>query len=294
MAGETLFRRRVKVILAAPLKVDLSTVSALITEIDRLRVSFRVQKSLTKDPNTCELKIYNLSEQSRNAMPGTAAKVVLHAGYETTEEIIFVGDARTIESKPEGPDWVTTIRCGDGERAVNFARINESFAGGAKVAEVIRRIGKATKLDNGNIEAIASSIPTSQQYTQGYAAYGSAIKELERALKVAGYELSIQDGALLALKPGETTTEEVIELNQSSGLIGSPEFATGEKKEGANKAASKPVLKAKSLLQGQLRCGRRVKIVSRQYNGLFKIVKVEHSGDTAGGDFYSSLEMEAQ
>jgi hypothetical protein len=289
-----LFRRRVKVALATALKEDFSSISALVTEIEQLRVSFKVTKALTKDPNTCEIKIYNLSTETRAKLPGTGAKVLLRAGYQSTEEQIFIGDARVIESKQEGADWVTTIRCGDGERAILHARVSESFTPGTPVANAIRTLGKAAKIDIGNLDKVVAGISPSQQYTQGYAAHGNLYKELGKALQFAGYELSIQDGALLALKPGEATTEEVIELSEASGLIGSPESASGEKKEGKNKAPAKPVLKVKSLLQGQLRCGRKLSLKSIQYNGLFRIVKVEHSGDTVGGDWYSSLELEAQ
>lgn len=289
-----LFRRRVKVALATALKEDFSSVSALVTEIEQLRVSFKVTKALTKDPNTCEIKIYNLSADTRSKLPGTGAKVLLRAGYQSTEEQIFIGDARVIESRREGADWVTVVRCGDGERAILHARVSSSFAPGTSVADVLRTLGKGPKLDTGNLEQVAAKLSPSLQYTQGYAAHGNAYKELGKALKFAGYELSIQDGAILALQPDDTTTEEVIELSEESGLIGSPETASGAAKQGKNKAPAKPVLKVKSLLQGQLRCGRKLSLKSIQYNGLFKIVKVEHSGDTAGGDWYSSLELEAR
>lgn len=293
MAGETLFRRRVKVALATAFSSDFSTVSALVTEIDQLRVSFRVSKALTKDPNTCEVKIWNLSADTRAKLPDTGAKLLLRAGYETTEEQLFIGDARTIESKPDGADWVTTIRCGDGERAINYARAVGSFAENTQVADVVRALGKAAKIDNGNLEKAISGIPSSLRYTQGYAVQGPALKELDRALKLAGLEWSIQDNALLILKDGETTTEEVIELSEDSGLIGIPEVAAGEKKS-KKKAAGKPVIKAKSLLQGGLRCGRKVQLRSVNYNGLYRIVKVDHAGDTNGGQWDSSLEMEVQ
>jgi len=292
MSGELLFRRRVQVVVASPLTENFSTISAQVMEIEKLRVSFKVSKSLTKDPNTAEIKVYNLSEATRAKLPGKAAKIVLRAGYESTEDQIYIGDARTIESKKENADWITTFRCGDGERAVQHARVNASFAAGTPVSDIINTLGRAAKVDTGNLSKIAAGVPSSTQYTQGYAASGLALKELEKVLKFAGYELSIQDGALQALKPGEATTEEVILLAPDSGLIGSPELAAGETKEGKNKAAAKPVLKAKSLLQGKLRPGRRVQVQSRQFNGLYRCVKVEHAGDTDGQDWFSSLELE--
>lgn len=297
MSGEFLFKRKVVVLLARPLSESFSQLSAEVIDISALRVSFKVAKSLVKDPNTAEIKIYNLSEATRAKIPGTGAKVVLKAGYEQTIEQIFIGDARSIESKREGAEWVTTIKCGDGERAVNFARVNESFGVNALASDVITKVGQATGLDTGNLAQLARGGAFPGRYTQGYVASGRAVKELEKALTAAGYELSIQDGSLLALQPDGTTTESVIELSSESGLIGSPEVAGGEKKESASqkknsKGNNKPVLKARSLLQGGFRCGRRTKVVSRQYNGLYKILKVEHTGDTAGGDFYSDLEME--
>lgn len=292
MAGETLFRRKVQVLIAVPVAENFSSVSAQVTNIENLRVSFRVNKSLVKDPNSAEIKIYNLSSTTRAALPGTGAKVILRAGYATTMQQIFIGDARAITSKKEQTEFVTAIECGDGQRAVQHARVSASFGPNAAISDVINTIGRVTKMDLGNLAAAANTLPPSQQYVHGYAAHGNALKELDKVLKVAGLEWSIQDGALQLLTPGEATTEEVIELSSESGLIGSPEMATGEKKEGKGTPAARPILHAKSLLQGGFRPGRRVQVKSRTHQGLFRCVKVDHVGDTAGGDWFSDLELD--
>jgi hypothetical protein len=285
MANETLFGRRVKLIIAAPLASDFNTISAQTTEIVDMRVVFKVTKTLSKDPNSAEIKVYNLSDATRAGLAGKGAKVLLQAGYDQTLAQVFLGDARFIESKREGVEWVTTFECGDGARSYQHARVSESFAGGVSVSDVVSKIGAATGLDVGNLSGVAPSL--TGQYTQGYTAHGPAYKELEKVLKAAGYELSTQDGTLQVLAPGETTTEPVVILDSDSGLIGSPEMGSAEKKGG------KAVLSAKSLLQPFFRPGRRVRVKSRQYSGDFKAVKVEHEGDTAGGNWYSNLELEA-
>jgi len=280
----TLFNRSVKLVIASPLEESLSSVSGQTIEIVDLRVLFKITKDLSKDPNKAEIKVYNLSAKTRASLFGKSAKVLLHAGYEDAIEQIFVGDVRFIESKQEGVDWVTSFQCGDGERAVKFSRIGTSFGAGTPIGTVINTIASAAKIDVGNLASVADQIPG--QYTQGYAGYGKAIKELDKILKSAGYELSIQDGALQALKPDETTTEEILELTPDSGLIGSPEMGS------AGKKGSKPVLKAKALLQPVLKPGKRVSLKSRQYSGIFKVIKVEHDGDTAGGNWFSDLELQ--
>jgi hypothetical protein len=84
----------------------------------------------------------------------------------------------------------------------------------------------------------------------------------------------------------------VIVLDSTSGLIGSPAMGSAptasEKKKGA-----KPLLTAKSLLQPPIRPGRRVRVKSAEYSGDFRAVKVTHDGDTAGGNWYTDLELEA-
>lgn len=291
-----LFRRQVEVLLAVPLSEDLTHISAQTTLIKDLRVSFKVVKSLVKDPNTCEIKVYNLAESTRKALPGTGAKIILWAGYQGSIEQLYIGDAKTIDSVQDGTEWVTTVRCGDGERAIQSARISTSFGPGTPFGAVLTEIGRAAKVDIGNLGKVVSRLPSSAQYVHGYTAHGLALSELDKVLKAAGFEWSIQDGALQVLAPGETTTEEVIVLSSETGLVGSPEMATGEKKASGKKSEkppAKPVLKAKGLLQGGFRPGRRVQVNSRQYNGVFRCQKVEQEGDTASGPWYSALELEA-
>jgi hypothetical protein len=285
MAGEVLFKRKVRLLIAAPLTEDFASISSQVIEVTDLRVQFKATKTLSKEPNTAEITVTNLSATTRAALPTKGARLILQAGYGENLEQICLGDARFTESRREGPDWLTKFQIGDGERGFLHGRVSESFAAGVPVGEVIKTVGKTLKLDTGNLESIAAGLPG--QYVSGYVASGPASKELDRALKAHGYEWSIQDGQIQVLKPGEATTEEVIELSPDSGLIGSPEMGSPDKKSG------KSVLKAKSLLQGGIRPGRRVKIVSAQYNGFFKPVKVEHSGDTAGGDWYTTIEAEA-
>ncbi len=285
MADEILFGRRVKLVIAAPLKSDFATLSAQVTTIEHLRVAFKITKTLAKDPNAAEIRVYNLAAATRASLPGKGAKILLHAGYDDTIAQIFLGDATFIQHKQEGPDWITTIECGDAARASAFARVSESFGAGVPIGDVVSKIGKATGLDVSGLAGVTAGL--SGQYTQGYTAHGPAIKELEKVLTAAGYELSIQDGVVQALKPGGVTTETVVVLDSDSGLVGSPEMGSGDKK------ASKPVLSAKSLLQPILRPGRRVKLKSRSYTGDFRAIKVEHDGDTAGGNWYTSLELEA-
>lgn len=281
MAGETLYGRRVRVILGKP-PPDFKTLLPNAIEVENLRVAFKVSKSIGKEPNTAEVSITNLAGSTRSELQGKGHKLILEAGYEDTIARIFAGDVRTIDHTKAGADWTTKATCGDGERAYQWARISESFAGGTRIADVVKKCAEALGLEIGNAIAAVAGFP--DQFVNGYTAHGNAARELDRVLRPLGLAWSIQDGRLQVLKEAEANAGTAIELSKDSGLIGSPEFGSPSEKD-------KPaVLKVKSLLQPGLKPGDRFSLKSRAHSGFFKANKVEHSGDTAGGDWYTAIE----
>lgn len=274
MSGEVMFSRRCRVL------VDT-------LQVDGLRVQFEVTKTLTKHPNTCDIKISNLSEHTRKQMKKRRAKVILLAGYEDTVAQIFSGTARTTDHVREGAEWVTHIQCGDGEVAFKHARVSQSFSSGATVSGVVTGIANSLGLGAGNVQEQLSAggfRGNIEQFAQGYVAHGNSSTELSKVLDTAGFEWSIQDGALQILKPGKTSKRQAILLSPDSGLVGSPELGA------PNKKGKPSVMKAKSLLQPGLIPGGEVAIKARSVDGHFRLEKVKHTGDTAGGNWYSEIE----
>lgn len=280
-----LFQRRAKVAIAVPTGETLNTYSANVYEVELLRFSFKVTKNLRKEPNTASIIVTNLSEQTRAELQGKVLRVALQAGYGDDTAVIFLGDSRDVDHDQKGADWETKIECGDGERGLRHGRVSDSFKAGTPVASVVRKFADSMGVDVRFAAGFLSEL-TGKQYVSGYAAHGRASRELDRVLKGLGYEWSIQDNQLQILKPGASTTELAVELTPETGLIGSPAMSSPEKK------GQKPVIRARSLLQPGIRPGRRVVIRSSAHDGVFRVTKVTHTGDTAGGDFYSDLEGE--
>src|ERR1044071_7509029 len=96
-SGDFLFDRRVSLLVAFPLATDYRSISGQVVEVQDLRVQFKIEKSLEKDPNTAEISITNLAESTRSQMQTQSAKIILRAGYLNTLGQIFVGDALTID-----------------------------------------------------------------------------------------------------------------------------------------------------------------------------------------------------
>lgn len=255
-----------------------------------LRVQFRVEKSIRQEPSTLDLRVFNFSAAHRASMgQKKGAKVVLEAGYQDSLEIVFSGDARTIDHvRDSTPEFVTHIQCGDGERAYLYSRINASFAPGASIKTILSAMAQSMGVDLGNS---AAKIGAAQlrgglsQFQHGYVASGRTAAEFSKLLKTAGLSWSIQDGALQVLAGDADFANTTVPLiSAASGMIGSPDHGTPDKRGFAS------VLKVKSLLQPSIRPGMRVRVQSNSANGLYRVEKLTHQGDTAGPEWYTILE----
>lgn len=285
MADQRLQDRRVRLLIANRVAEDYKSLTADVTEITDLRVQFSVKKSASKEPNTAEVTITNLSPTRRAALQTKGVKFVLECGYvDTGVKQIFQGDVRHVSHVREGADWRTVLKSGDGERAFQFARISESLGPKATKSDVIKRLTTKLGLGTGNALTAAASIPGS--FEQGIVLSGPVSRELDKVLKGTGYEWSIQDEQLVILSASEVSGQDVPLLTPESGLIGSPEFGAPLEKGG------KPQLKFKALLNANIKPGAKVQIQCERFpiGVSVKCAKVEHSGDTAGQDWYTSVE----
>lgn len=304
MSGQALYDRR------AELRV--ATLKILFQENAGLRLQFTVQKKQNANqPNTATITVYNLNQQSRDALssifipdPATfghnllrKAGVYLAAGYGGTPSApatmgpIFKGTVQSVAHSRDGADWVSKILAADGVYH-NQLPVNISFAKGTDLGTMINTVvdnitGQIGNLDlsqikkraaEGDIKGAIVATARSLNFT------GLALPKLTGFLKNSyGLGLSIQDQALLLLAVDEVLGG--IELSADSGLIGVVEPVRDDKNPGVVR------LKVESLLRHELSIGAAVSLKSEVQKGVYKIVKLHHTGDTHGPKWVTSLEM---
>ncbi len=250
-------------------------------EIRALRMAFKVEKTLKAHPNQAEIKIYNLAPDSRARMQKDLA-VSIQAGYAEDVNLIFIGTMRKVDHPKVGPDVITHARIGDGEKEIKKARINTSFKGKVNPEQVLKKLLEATGLKAGNAlkKARAGDIDGAlKEITTGVVLSGNPYEIMQSTARNLGYDLSVQDGAVVMLGEDETLDYSAFLLSPTTGLVGSPE--QGEK----------GVIKAQSLLNGELIPGREVVLKSAQFDGSCRIEKVTFLGDTHGTDWFANLEL---
>ena len=231
---------------------------------DGLRVVFSVDRSLTKAPNPASISVYNLSDASRGLLSDKGVTVQLSAGYEDTAEVLFTGTLRRAQHRKDGADIVSEIFAADGQAAWN-STVNAVVGGDRALRDVVRDLATAMglKVQPSTLAAISGTT------RGGTVLRGYAHRDLDILLRSAGYEWSVQDEALQVLRSGAALATDAVKLDEDTGLVGWPEPL--EKGKGYT---------AVSLLQPRIQPGRSVVLRSRVAEGVFRVRRVTHAGDT--------------
>jgi len=255
-------------------------------DVSELDLQFTVNRSTTHEPNTAEIRIYNLSADSRARL--TAAerpRVVLRAGYAGDGDPpprLFNGSARDITSEPDGQEIVTTLQCSDSGREIQTARISRSYNPGVRVITVLRDAVEALGIGEGNLREFESSYATrtgATIFADGYVADGPARRIVQDIARAAGLRWSVQNGALQLMRSGQALQTTAPSISSASGLIGTPT------------RDDKGKVSATALMQPGLEPGRRIVMASREIRGGYEVRQVELRGDTAGTDWYAIMDL---
>jgi hypothetical protein len=260
-----------------------------------LHLKFHVKKSLHPDPNAADIQVFGLSPASRAligsldtvTVPSTPAQtIVLMGGYEDAVQLLFLGNAKTIDHAKQGPDWVTHIVCGDGELDYKSAFSSFSMGAGTTLAQVITRLGSDMWLDTKTaMTQLAQLVPGGMKFLQGYSAHGRTVRELTRVTAKAEIEWSIQEGSLVLLAKGTGLKERAKIISAETGMVGSPDHGKPQREGDIS------YLKVKCLLDGSIKPGRCIHLVSQATTGDYRCERVEHQGELDGPAWYSDVEM---
>lgn len=251
-------------------------------DVSNLRVAFRAHKTLSGTPNGCELSIWNLSRGRRLAIREEFDRVRIEAGHVAAGNrgVIFDGFLRDVTHSRNGPDIITVIEAGDGDRAYRQGTIATRLDAGSTPADQIDALLAAMPdVDRGVIEGL-DDLPASPRPVT---LYGSVVDEMNKIGRTHQLYWSVQDGALEVIR-ADRAIEDVLVLGETTGLLGVPE----ETDNGVRCVA---------LLNPQIRIGRVIEIRSRllgleQDAARYRVSAVEFVGDTRASEYFAYVHGE--
>lgn len=275
------------------------------TRFVSLDIQCEIEKTAKSEPNTCSLRVWNLSKDHRAAIeelsPPTRAgsalaskkekehratkgiPVKIEAGYGDELSLLWLGDLRTARSERNGPDWITVLDSGDGEKAWQNARVNVSFGPKTPVDTALRAMVRALGVGEGNLSKVVDRLRIAgvgKLYPQGTVISGPVSRELTDFARSADLEWSIQDGAIQFVDRGKALAGRAVKLSSATGMRGSPTVDIDG------------VLKVHTLLIPDVRPGTLIVMDAVRVKGNYRVEKITYRLDRAGDDW--GLEIEAQ
>lgn len=245
-------------------------------EIRGLEIAFSVERTLQRRPGRAEVKIWNLSRDRRRALEALerAIRVELYAGYDDETPLVFAGELHRAESTDEGATVVTTIRSRDGGRA-HGARVSRSHAAGASWSGAVRSVLDAMGIGEGNLGSFVTATMSGglSTFAGGVTLTGDAGEGLDRLMRSADLEWSVQGGALQILQRGGGLTRPAVRLAPGTGLVGSP--TRGDR--------GRVIVNAKMI--AGLVPGALVQLQSADHDSTLRIERAVYKGQLSGKDW---------
>lgn len=288
MPDSLFFRRKAKVQLSE-------------FDVEGMRVQFSVERVFRSIPSSLELKVYNLSDQTRSQIIQTSRQraravppqpgviqprrrvfVSLFAGYETAPlSRQFYGDVFLIRNEVVTPDIITVVSAKDGGYSAMTSRVNRSFAPGTSVETVARHLVDCLGVEPGNAleQFRGMRLSDASVFHAGTLLVGSATREMDRLCLAAGFEWCIQDNRLVVTRIRQGVTDTAILLSPETGLIGSP----------IRESISR-IVKGRCLIQPGIVPGAIVEVQSRLFKSVIRLYRTRTIGDTHGADWYIDFE----
>jgi hypothetical protein len=259
--------------------IEYQTIAGEIRPV--LRVVFKIEKNLSKEPNTAEVSIYNLRESTRGLLAQPEIPTVIEAGYVGSAHTIFRGKLDYGVTSRNGSDWISEFESTDGGKETRKQRINVSYKS-IGIQGAMRAAADAMGLGLGNLEekiAAGNIRGALSTFANGLVMSGQAAPQFDKLAKSFGFEWSIQDEQIMLLEPaGVFEPSKVIVLSRSTGLVGSPQ------------AGEDGTVEARALMIPSLQPGRKVQIKSDLVDGFFRVERSVFLGDTWGQDWYTDIE----
>lgn len=290
--GDILYGRRYRVMVS-----DLS--GEIAFDVSQLRCTFNCVATMQVQPNYSSVIIYNLSPQTENLIIKEGYLVTIEAGYASSQYgIIFTGNVtQPIRSKENGTTYTLELISMDSGVFYAYGTANFTLLRGqnsrAIVDAIVARASVPT--EPGRISPDLSSA----QLTRGKAVFGMAQDILRQVAQSENATYYHDNGKVNIVKATDLPEGEIISLSPATGLIGVPT----QQQFGANiKMLLNPRVQVGTLIQidnsliktQRADVGQGQPVYMLDQDGIYRVIRVNHIGDTRGNDWYTQVDTVSQ
>lgn len=269
-------------------------------ELSDLRVTFRIKRGDYQTPNSADVRVHNVSDQTANRIRNEFTRIAIQAGYEGNYGLIFDGTIKQARrGRVDAKDSYIDITAADGDMAYNFSTLAVSLAAGATPDDAVQAFLKSMAAQ-GISQGYKPELSTNGS-ARGRVFFGLTRDELREWAQVGDVLWSIQDGKLTLIPKTSYIPGEIPVISSATGLVGVPEQTPNG-------------IEARVLLNPSLKIGQVVKLdstinlhrygldvrsqatsefqrqqIKTNADGLYYVMNADYIGDTRGNDWFSDL-----
>ena len=154
-------------------QVRVVTVGELVFDYEDIDIEFDVKCTDDNKSDTATIKIYNLSETTKNKIQANQI-VNIDAGYRELHQSIFGGLVESVRTYRDGNDLVTVIVASPNNRAYTNTAVNVQFKAGVKVFS--NRLSNVVSILAKDTGTIARFTDTTIEFKVSGKAYSTTLK----------------------------------------------------------------------------------------------------------------------
>ena len=255
-----------------------------------LQISFWIKKSVNnkKSSNTCEINLYNLSEDSVNYLQKPESAVILNVGWDGVNKTLFRGIIKEVETngKTGRLDRLTTLECIPGEGIIYKSDISKTFPSGSTPRDVIEYLIEETSTIE---KASFNSERLSEVMAFGYTAEGTVKSIISDLAHAYDFYYQIDDHKIFVSDfdkfQSPNSVQRAFVITAETGLIGTPSFVADKGEMQKEDPERFDGVKFKALLNPSIKPGMAVSLKSSIVTGIYRVDNVDYAGDWRGGEW---------
>lgn len=270
-------------------------------DLSELRIRFAVRRGDFRTPNSADIRVYNLSEDTVQRVQKEFERVVLQAGYAGNYGTIFDGTIKQVRRGRESQtDTYIDITAADGDSAYNFAVMNVTLAAGSTAQDHLEQA--LASMSSRGITMGETAELSASKLARGKVFYGMTRDFLDTLGKTQDVSWSIQDGKLTLIPNNAYLPGEAVVVTAETGMIGLPEQTQNGitvrtllnpgirigKRLQIDNASIQLYRYGLSNTQGTVQGNAAVYQQSKSNNdGMYKAIVVDHYGDNRGDAWFT-------
>lgn len=274
-----------------------------------LRVQFGTRQGVAGTPHHCNIIVTNPAPKTIAAMRKEKAAVTLKAGYrDGGMGVIFQGEILQVRNGRESiTDTYVHVIATSGENGRNYATVNKALASGHTYSDRLKIAMdsfKAMGLKQGFVDQL-----NQRKFPRNFVAHGMAADLMREICRANDASWFIQGDQVNLLKSGSTLPGNTHVINANTGMVGLPEqtiegvivkvllnynIYPGSKILLNNSSIQQAAFSPSTGQSGQNTLYAGDGPLALSADGTYKVWRVEHEGDTRGGNFYTTLTCTAK